>query len=107
MDWKMIYDLLKEVREDQKKHGEELIKQSVCLDGLEKNVDKNTKDLTYHIHRTDVLEGLYKTSEERITKLEEPEKAAAYLKKKWKFYVGVLVGILTIGSTVAKLIGLI
>lgn len=113
MDEKMLYDLLKEVRDDQKKHGEilgkhgeELAKQSVCMKNVQKDVGemkktvaKNTEDVEKHIYRTDMLEELHKDNqtrisqnEERIIKLEEPVKAKQWFKEnlKWVLTVAAL-----------------
>ena len=109
----LIIKLLEEVRVDQKEHTKELTKQSISLVSLESTVKKNTEDLIYHIRRTDMLEELHKDNskkiqknEKRIMTLEEPQKAAEYLKKNWKFYTGAIIAILTILSGIAKLIGL-
>ena len=87
----MIYELLKEVREDQKKQGGELQEQSKCLVGVQ-------SDLKYHIRRTDILEDLHKDNQikieqgkKRLDKLEEPSKVSKYLSEKWKYWTaGVL-----------------
>ena len=94
---KMIYDLLKEVRENQKKHGEELQEQSKCLVSVQ-------HDLKYHIKRTDLLEDLHKDNQskieqgqKRLDKLEEPGKVSQYLSKKWKFWT---IGIVLVSSAI-------
>ena len=119
-DNKIIYDLLKEMREDQKhqgkkqvEQGEELVKQRVCLDNVQGNIKKihqdvaeNKEDWRTHMKRTDVLEQLHqdnqrridelevksKKKDERISKLEKPAIAKAWLKEnlKWILTVSVL-----------------
>jgi len=98
MDMKILFDLLKEVREDQKNHGRELSKQSAYLENLDSDVKElkvsvlqNTEDISHHIRRTDILQELHKdnqkriaNSEERLDKLEEPVKARKWLKKNTK-----------------------
>lgn len=95
MDLKMLYDLLQEVREDQKQHSRELYKQSAYLENMDSDVKelkttvgRNTEDIAHHIRRTDILQDLHKDnqrkiemSEARIDKLEEPIKAKEWVKK--------------------------
>jgi len=102
----MIYDLLKEVREDQKKQGDELKEQSKCLINVQ-------SDLKYHIKRTDMLEDLHKDnqkkielSEKRIDLLEEPNKVSKYLIEKWKYWTAAIVLISTIVGLAIKIKGL-
>lgn len=118
MNEKMLYDLLKEVREDQKKHGdmlgrhgEELAKQSVCIDNIQKDVGdmkkdiaRNTDDVAEHMSRTDIaernlqmLQELHKDNQKRIAqnqdrikKLEEPVKAKEWLGSNFKWMITVL-----------------
>jgi glutamate synthase domain-containing protein 1 len=119
-DNKLIYDLLKEMREDQKQQGEkqseqgeELVKQRVCLDNVRKDIKKiqedvaeNKEDWRTHMKRTDVLEQLHKDNQkrieelevqskkkdERIRKLERPVIAKAWLKEnvKWVLTISAL-----------------
>ena len=105
-DNKMIYDLLKEVREDQKKQGDELQEQSKCLLIVQ-------GDLKYHIRRTDILEDLHKDnqkkielSEKRIDKLEAPNKASKYLTEKWKYWTAGLLFLSAAIGLAIKLKGL-
>ena len=105
-DNKIIYDLLKEVREDQKKQGDELKEQSKCLVSVQ-------GDLKYHIRRTDILEKLHKDnqhkielSEKRIDKLEEPAKVNSYLSEKWKYWTAGIVLISTVVTLITKIKGL-
>ena len=110
----MLFELLKEVREDQKKHGNELAKQSAILDNLDSDVremkttvSKNTEDIAHHIRRTDVLQALYDSNitrineaEGRLDKLEEPVKAKAWVKD---HMVSILSVLTAIGSLAAFL----
>ncbi len=95
VDLKIVFDLLKEVREDQKEHGKELAKQSADLQNLKSdvsdlkvNVSKNTDDVAHHIRRTDLLQTLHDENQKkvedhnlRLEKLEEPVKAKAWIKQ--------------------------
>jgi len=106
----ILLDLLKEVREDQKEHGKELSKQSAYLENMDVDVKelktsvfKNTEDIAHHIRRTDLLQALHKEnqtkiiqSEQRISKLEEPGKAIAWLRKHLIAITGVIAAIATI-----------
>ena len=114
VDLKMLFELLKEVREDQKTHGMELAKQSAILDNLDndvkdlkKTVARNTEDIAHHIRRTDGLQDLYDSNRTRITdvetrvgKLEEPVKAKAWIKSN---LVSVISICTAIGSFIAFL----
>lgn len=120
----MLYDLLKEVREDQKKHGEELAKQSVSLVNLSSEQKEIKKDLKYHIKRTDevqesnrMLTELHQDNqkkieqnETRIKLLEEPvkekkviEKYKDKIKGNWKFWLGIVGAVVGIASKIAGL----
>mgnify|MGYP001607412613 CR=1 FL=1 len=106
----ILLSLLKEVREDQKQHGQELAKQSAYLEGMDSDVkglkdtvSRNTNDISYHIKRTDILEQLHKDNqarinqgEQRLDKLEEPGKAIAWLKKHIITLSGVVAAIVSI-----------
>lgn len=101
VDLKIVFELLKEVREDQKKHGIELAKQTADLNNLKQDVselkttvNKNTDDIAHHIRRTDLLQELHRDNQEaikenadnieksvvRLDKLEEPVKAKEWIK---------------------------
>jgi chromosome segregation ATPase len=100
----LLFDLLKEVREDQKDHGKTLAKQSAYLEGIDSDVKelkpivaKNTNDISNHMMRTDLLEDLHKDnqkrielSEARLEKLEEPVKAKEWIKSHLVAILGVL-----------------
>ena len=99
----MIYDLLKEVREEFSEHKDEQVKQGITLAEIK-------KDLKYHIKRTDILQDLHKDNlaqieqnKTRLEKLEEPFKARTYLFKKWQFWTGLVA--ITAGA-ITKIIGL-
>jgi phage terminase large subunit-like protein len=110
MDYKILLDLLKEVREDQKSHGKELAKQSAYLEDVDSNVKdlkvtvaKNTDDIFHHIRRTDLLEALHKDNQKkieqtemRVSALEEPVKAKEWLKKHIVAISGVVAAIATV-----------
>jgi hypothetical protein len=114
VDLKIVFELLKEVREDQKKHGTELAKQSAYLENMDSDVKQlkgevaqNTKDLAHHIKRTDILETLHRDnqkkielSETRLENLEEPVKAKEWLKK----HVVTIVSVVTAIASIVALI---
>lgn len=69
------------MREDQKTQGKDLSEMKV-------DIAENRKDINYHIERTDQLQTLnvdnkkrIDLAEARITVLEEPERAKAWIKK--------------------------
>lgn len=109
---RLIRELLREVREDQKRHGNELSKQSVYLETMDADVKelkstvaRNTEDIAHHIRRTDALQDLYDShrtqidaSEERLSKLEEPVKAKAWVKANLVTVMSVLTAIATVAA---------
>lgn len=103
MDNNVIYDLLKEVREELSEQKEQYAEHGKCLVQIQ-------SDLKYHIKRTDLLEDLHKDNltqikqnKERLERLEEPVKAKKYLFKRWQFWLGIGIGAATF---VSKVIGL-
>ena len=126
-DQKILFDLLKEVREDQKEHGKELAKQSAYLVSMDSDVKElketvfvNTKDIAHHISRTDGLQTLHEDNKKRIDqadqmitmvqsridKLEEPKKALAWVKAHLVTIASILTAILSLAALVATLKGL-
>ena len=135
MDSKVIYDLLNEVREDQKKDSEKLHKVDASISFIQSEVREikeetkvNTKNLSEHMRRTDgvenmvsVLTSLHQDNQKRIESLEEDskkkdqeiselknkEKAERNLKQKIKDNIGWIIGIVaaTVGI-ISKLKGL-
>lgn len=100
----MIYDLLKTEREDTKQFQREVREATGDLQErltkIEVLDEIQNQQLAEHIRRTDLLEGLYKQSEERIAKLEEPVVVRSTLKK-W------LVGLGAVAGACASIFGLI
>jgi cob(I)alamin adenosyltransferase len=102
-DGSIIYDLLQEVRAEQRKQSEELAKQSVWLVSIQKDVSRNTDDLSEHIRRTEILEenlqiqqNKIETVEDRVEKLEWPSKVKEFVFNKyikWAGAISVTVGI--------------
>lgn len=119
MDLKIVFDLLKEVREDQKQHGIELAKQSTYLEKMDSDVKdlkttvfKNTEDIAHHIKRTDILEKLHKDNEskieqdqKRLNALEEPVKAKAWIKKNFINLASLLTAFSSLLALITKLKG--
>ena len=100
----LIYDLLKteigENRQFQKEVREFSGDIQERLTKIEVLDEFQNKQLEEHIRRTDLLEGLYKVTEERISKLEEPKVVMSTLKK-W------LVGAGSVAGALAAILGLI
>ena len=112
MDNKDIYNLLKEVREDQVEHGKQLVRTNVCLEKMEVNVQENTTNLKEHMRRTAILEEkqgqaetIIKDHSQRIEVLEEPVKVKKYLQKKYLTWAGIISAGLGIIALVAKILG--
>ena len=125
-DLKIVFELLKEVREDQKQQGVELAKQSVCLENLDTNVkelkvtvNKNTDDIAHHIRRTDLLQELHQDNQDkiqesvveidaskiRLDKLEEPVKARAWIKTHLVTISAVLTALVSIAAFLIEKFG--
>lgn len=100
LDKEIIYDLVKEVREEQKDIRSDIsdIKQVLTL---------NTASLQEHMRRTDVLEKMYFSQGERIDSLEEPKKLRELLLKRYVKIAAFLTATLTLAAAVAKWNGLI
>ena len=106
-DSKIIYDLLQEVRIDQKTHSKELAKQSICLAKMEMSIQKNTADLSEHKEGVIQCRKLIQTNAKRIEKLEEPKRFIKFLLNKYTIIVGALSGTLGAVLLVLKLINLL
>jgi uncharacterized FlaG/YvyC family protein len=118
MDLQILYDLLKEVREDQKKHSDELMHQSGTLMVIKRDVEINTADLTEHKEGVAqakeqnrlVREELYLIKgqiEKEIDKLKEPSKFKEWLYSKYMKYITVVSITLGVVGGVAKILGYI
>ncbi len=117
MEDKMVYDLLVEIRKDQKEHSKELAQQSKCLIAIQKDVEVNTRDLTEHKegviqNRGEIrankkeVEKLRKECEEAIEELKEPAKFKKWLYNKYIKYIMVAGGIVSLATGLTKLFGL-
>ena len=113
----MIYDLLKqdreeaagfrkEVRESHQRTDEKLQKieteTSERLSKIEALDQVQNTQLAEHIRRTDILEDLHRDNEQRIIKLEEPAKVMSTLKK-WVIGAGAVAAAV---AAISKFIGL-
>lgn len=87
MDNKLIYELLKEVREDQKdlaeksaRHREETTKWQLKTDSRMERIEVDLRE-----HKEGVIQNRSSLDSHRgrIEELEQPEKAKKYLYKKW------------------------
>lgn len=122
MDDKMIYDLLKEVRDEQRDQGK-------CLTRMEVDIKRNTEDLIDHMEQTKTVKDLHAQNEKRIEynemflygdkvkdkedhgivgrveDLEAPAKAKAYLRKKYMVWAGVISVTVGIAVGLGKIFG--
>lgn len=119
---KFLYDLLKEVREDQKQikedqsdlktqlsehriifeqhlKADEKMYQELC--NISSIMEKNTVSLQEHMRRTAILEDMYIASVKRIDRLEEPSKINDLLKSK---VLAVASFITAVGGAIAVII---
>lgn len=115
VDIEVLYYLLKEVREDQKKHGDELMHQSNTLVAIQKDVEINTRDLTEHkegvvqnrdsIHMfRKELDNVKETFGKEIEKLKEPIRFKEYVYNRYTKIAGVIT--VTVGI-VAGILGIL
>jgi predicted transcriptional regulator len=104
MNNEQLYDLVKEIREEQKEQSKTMSQLEVSFVRMESLVETNTEDLKYHIKRTDILEDLHKDNAKRIEKLEAP----ISVRDLTKISITVISGIGVIASlvyTVLKIFG--
>ena len=101
---KIIYDLLTEVRKDQKAQGKELASQSKCLAKLEMHVAKNTADLTEHKEGVVGNRTLIADAVARIEKLEEPGKIKSFIYNKYVKVIGLVSISLGVISTIIYIV---
>lgn len=106
MDFNIIFDLLKEVREEQKEQSKELASQSKCLIKMEASIERNTDDLKNHIKRTEQNEQMIELNIKRIEKLEEPERIKNWIKNKYLFIGSFIATLLSITALISKIKGL-
>lgn len=71
MSDEIILSLLKEVREGQKSHEIKQAKLIERFDSMHNVLEKNTKDLEYHVKRTNLLEDLHRDNQRKIEINEE------------------------------------
>ena len=132
MDSQVIYDLIKEIRDEQKelvsslnehttKFTEHLISDQKISDdvshlkeSLDKNneiLDKLTETVITHEARSTMLEKVVIGTEEkpglvgRVDKLEEPEKVKEYLRKKYFKWAKIIGSTTTIIGAITKMLG--
>ncbi len=107
MDSQIVYDLLKEIRQEQKEQRIEQKEQNKQLVKLSAIIEKNTDDIKDHIKRTEILESIYQKHEEKIIKLEEPQKFKKWLFNKWSKYLGILVALSALMVGILKICNVI
>lgn len=125
---KIILDLLQEVRREQKKDSEKILKTDLCVNHIKSNVSELKKDLSKvkeetivntahmgeHMTRTEVaeknlelLKNLYKDNQKRIISLENKnkidEKIKHWFKDNLKYWLTI--GVLMVGL-ITKISGL-
>lgn len=86
---KLIYDLVKEVRETQKENNKELKKQSLLLKDIQRDVEQNTKDLTEHKLGVE-------QNRKRIEWIETPFYKKYFTKQNISWIIGLIAGCLGI-----------
>lgn len=97
---KIVYDLVKEVREEQREIRND-------INDIKHTLAVNTNSLQEHMRRTEVLEGLYYNHQSRISELEEPKKIREAILKRYIKVAGVITATLTVLAAWAKWKGLI
>lgn len=106
MDLNHLFELMQEIREEQKEQGKTLTKLEVTFAKMEGSVEKNTEDLEYHIKRTDILEELHRDNAKRIERLEQPLSVSELLKKTVTIAAGIGV-IASLIYTIMKIAGIL
>lgn len=122
----IIYDLVQEVRVDQKEMHKNLIEHKVVfqehlrqdeklyeelydmknnLSEINKILGKNTESLIQHIEGVNTLKALHVQNAERIARLEEPDKVKNYLRNKVIMYSGVIAAIAGAAAAIIKIFG--
>ena len=102
----LLYELLKEVRQEQKEHSKLLVEQSVHLVKLESGVERNSIGLEEHMRRTEILENIYKNHENRIGTLEVPSRFLRWLSNRYFKLISAATAIIGLIVTITKLAGL-
>jgi len=109
MDEKMIYDLLKEVRDEQRDHAklssthrEETVKWQLQSDSRTERIEEDLRE-----HKEGVIQNRASiaTVKDRVEELEAPEKAKAYLRKKYMKWAGVIAVTVSIAAGLGKIFG--
>lgn len=100
----ILFDLLKKVDEKLDSHTDSLAR-------LETQVEQNTRDLSHHIARTDLLEEQVelnkKSLEKRLDILEEPGIAKKFLSSKFLQFTGIasaIYGLIKFGEYLKSLL---
>lgn len=92
----IIYDLVKEVREEQKD-----IKNDIS--DIKQVLSVNTASLQEHMKRSDTLEKLYMSQQVRIDALEEPSRLRSALLKRFIKISGILTAIAGLIAAIMKI----
>jgi len=94
----IIYDLVQEVREDQKETNK-------VLYSIHTTMERNTSSLEQHMLRTATLEKMWEEHKNRLEVLEEPTKVKKFLQSKIVFYSSIITGIAGVIAAIMKIIG--
>lgn len=100
MSEKITYELIKEVREEQREMRED-------ISSIKTTLQINTASLQDHIEGVKTLKELHRQNAMRIEKLEEEGKVNEAVKKKFVTYVGMLTTVLSLAAAWLKFKGII
>ena len=100
----IMYDLVKEIREDNKEMLKEQVATRVELARMAEILDKNTDSLILHEKRSDNLESLYKIEKARVDELESK---VSKLEEPVKFRQMLVVKIAALATFVTTVVGAI
>jgi len=117
VDNKILYDLLKEMRDEQRSQSDELNRQSKYLVVIQKDIERNTIDLTEHkegvIQNRESIRLLRKEInllqdkyDEAIERLQEPGKIRQHIYNKafkYLMFISVLLGVIVTAGKLLKL----
>lgn len=121
----LMFELVKEVREDQKQMHKDVVEHTITfrehvkqdekiyselsemrthLGEINIVMEKNTQSLIQHIEGVIALKNLHIQNADRIAKLEEPNRVKEFLRSKVLFWTSLLAGVATCAAAIIKLI---
>lgn len=95
----MLYDMVKDLRDDHKESKEEIALIKANLMTMSFTLQKNTDSLDEHIEGVNTLRMLHEQNAERIERLEEPKKVKELIVKKVMWYSALITSVA--GATAA------